>query len=118
MFACWSRAASWISRLNRSARDPSSELRGDDLDHDLAPERRLLGDEDARHAAAAELALDAVAVGERERETVERLGHAVAASWCWRVVMDGGKMRVMAGACQDRFDSSGTAGQVGLVPAD
>ena len=31
-----------------------------DLDHDLSPERPLGGEEHARHAAAAELALDGV----------------------------------------------------------
>ena len=60
MFACWSRAASRTSRVKRSALRPLEQLGGDDLDDDLAAERGLVGDEHARHAATAELALDGV----------------------------------------------------------
>ena len=40
--------------------EPLAEVPTEDLDHDLAPERDLVGDEDAAHAAAAEFALDGV----------------------------------------------------------
>jgi hypothetical protein len=39
-------------------------LEQENLDDDLPPERCLLGDEDVRHAAAAQLAIDAVSVAE------------------------------------------------------
>jgi hypothetical protein len=39
-----------------------------DLDHHLAPERGLLGEEDAAHAAATEHTLDPVGTAERCRE--------------------------------------------------
>ena len=41
---------------------------GQDLDHHLPLERMFLGDEHARHAATAELPLDAVAAGKRRGE--------------------------------------------------
>ncbi len=62
MFACWSRAASRTSRVKRSAEMPSSRSGATTLMTTLRPKRDLVGDEDARHAAAAELALDGVRV--------------------------------------------------------
>ena len=72
MCACCRRAASWISRSNRSTLTPAQQFRRQHLDDDLAAERRLLGDEDARHAAAAELALERV--GELPRPIGVRRG--------------------------------------------
>ena len=51
------------------------ELGRQHLDDDLAAERGARREEDARHAAAAELALDGVCVTEREPEPVDELRH-------------------------------------------
>ena len=66
MCGCWSRAASRISRWNRSTVDAGRELGRQHLDDDSPAEARVFGDEHARHAAAAELALEAVALAEAE----------------------------------------------------
>ena len=49
------------------------------LDHDLAVESPLGGEEDVTHPPATELALDRVVVAERGLESVAKLGHA----WGW-----------------------------------
>ena len=54
-----------ISRSNRSALTPEREIGREDLHHDFALEAQFLGDEHPPHAAAAELALEAVGVAER-----------------------------------------------------
>jgi hypothetical protein len=48
------------------------------LHHHLAPERRLVGDEDAAHPAAAELALDGVGGAERPLQPVLNVRRAHA----------------------------------------
>jgi hypothetical protein len=45
-------------------------IRREDLDHDVAAEARLLGDEDARHPAPTQLAVDAVRLAEGGLEAV------------------------------------------------
>jgi hypothetical protein len=45
--------------------DPRRQLGPQDLHHDLAAERDLLGHEDMAHASATEFALDAVGAAER-----------------------------------------------------
>ena len=51
------------------------ELGGDHLDDDLSAERGLVGDEDARHPTAAELALEGVSGAEGGLELVAEVGH-------------------------------------------
>ena len=53
--------------------DGVRELRGEHLHHDRTPERLLDGDEDARHASAAELALERVIGAERGLELLPEL---------------------------------------------
>ncbi len=55
-------------------RDLRRGLRREDLDHDLATERGLFGDEHARHAATAEFALDRVAAAQGRLELVGQVG--------------------------------------------
>jgi hypothetical protein len=50
------------------------EVGREDLDHDRPAEAGLLGQEDAAHGAAAELAAEDVAVAEGGAELVERVG--------------------------------------------
>ena len=50
------------------------ELRREQLDHDLPAEAGLLGDEDATHGAAAQLALEHVAIGQGHPEAIKRVG--------------------------------------------
>ena len=57
-----------ISLRNRSAADHGGELRAEDLDGDGAIVLEVVREVDGGHAARAELALDAVAVGEGVRE--------------------------------------------------
>ncbi|HZI41245.1 MAG TPA: hypothetical protein VFD67_06060, partial [Gemmatimonadaceae bacterium] len=56
--------------------DCGGHLRMDNLHDHCAAERNFLGDEDATHAAAAELALDAVSVTESLLELLAYVGHA------------------------------------------
>ena len=51
------------------------ELRAQHLDGDLAAVLEVLGEIDRRHAALAELPLDAVAVGQGYLEAIMDLGH-------------------------------------------
>ena len=51
--------------------DDGGELRAQHLDRDLAIVLQVLGEIDGRHAAGAELALDAVAVGEARGEAFD-----------------------------------------------
>ena len=73
MCGCWRRAASWISRSNRSTFTPAADLGREHLDDDLPAEPRLLGEEDAAHPAAAELALDAVGVADHRLQAGREL---------------------------------------------
>ena len=75
MFGCCSRAASLHLAREPLGRQSFGQLRRDDLDDDLAAERGLGRDEDARHAAAAELALDGVRVAERLLERLAQVRH-------------------------------------------
>ena len=70
MFGLLERAASWISRSKRSALTPAAAPARAPSRRPAA-ERRLVGEEDARHAAAAELALEGVAGLEIVLELVE-----------------------------------------------
>ena len=54
----------------------------EDLERDLAVVLQVLGEVHGRHAALAELALDAVAVGERHRESVaDHAGNIASTAW-------------------------------------
>ena len=75
MFGCCSPAASMISRLNRSAEMVAVTLGREQLDDDAPAEPLVACDEHARHAAAAELALEDVLVGEVGLEVGEEVGH-------------------------------------------
>ena len=55
--------------------DAGGELGRQDLDDDLASEPRLVGDEDARHPAAAELALERVGSTQRRLELGLKVRH-------------------------------------------
>ena len=65
MWGCWSRAARRISRRNRSGADDGGELGAEHLEGDLPVVLEVVGEVDGRHAALAQLALDAVALVER-----------------------------------------------------
>jgi hypothetical protein len=54
--------------------DAPGEIRRQNLDDDLALERRVASDEHAGHAAAAQLTLDLVAVGETRFQLFAKLG--------------------------------------------
>ena len=75
MFACWSDAARRISRSKRVGGHRRRELGREHLHHHLASEAVLVGDEHARHAAAAELALDRVTTGQRILNARSEVGH-------------------------------------------
>ena len=80
MCGCCSRAASWISRRNRSplvALDVYGRagLGRQNLDDDLPAQPGLLGKEDAAHAAAAQLPEKAVGVAEGGLEALLEVGH-------------------------------------------
>ena len=72
MFACCSDAAELDLALEPLGADAGGELGRQHLHDDLAAERGLVGDEDARHPAAAELALDGVGATERVLELVAK----------------------------------------------
>ncbi len=55
----------------------AGQLRAEDLDRHRAPVAEVLGDEDRRHAAARQLAIDAVAVGESGAEGIDHRRPAV-----------------------------------------
>jgi hypothetical protein len=59
--------------------DDGGEVGTQDLDGDLAVVAEVLGEVDGRHAALAELALDAVAVGENGPEALDGVGQVL--SW-------------------------------------
>ena len=61
------------------AAEHGGELGVQHLDGDLAAVPQVLGEVDRGHAALADLALEAVPVGQRGLEPVEQLGHVV--SW-------------------------------------
>ena len=56
--------------------DSGGELRREDFDDDFAAEPDFVGDEDARHAAAAELALEGVGSTQRRLELCLEVTHA------------------------------------------
>src|SRR6266581_4090024 len=57
-------------------RHAGRELRRENLDDDLAAERRFSGYEYARHAATAELALESVSSAERRLQLIAEVHHA------------------------------------------
>ena len=71
-------------RLDLDHEPLGAEHRGEfgleDLDRDLAVVLEVLGEVDRRHAAGAELALDAVAVGQSSGEPGRGIGHSVSSS--------------------------------------
>ena len=75
MFACCSEAATRISRSNLLGGDRGRELGREELHDHATSEPVLLGDEDARHATAAELALEGVTTGERLLQARSEVGH-------------------------------------------
>jgi hypothetical protein len=75
MWGCCSVAIVLISRRNRAAPMTRGELRPQDLDGDPAIVLQVQREIDGGHAARAELALDAVAVGQGGGELREGVGH-------------------------------------------
>ena len=75
MCGCCSRAASRISRWNRSGPREAAELGVQHLERDRPVVAQVAGEVDRRHAAAAELALDRVAAGERGLDDRTEVGH-------------------------------------------
>ena len=57
------------------------ELRRKELHDDLPPQALLVGDEHARHAAAAELALDGVTAGKRLLDACLEIRHVCRCLW-------------------------------------
>ena len=93
-----------ISRRNRSAPIDGGEFGPQDLDGDLAVVLEVVGEIDRGHAAGAELALDAVAVGQGGRELGQRVGHAVSSSngigegrWACRKLPHAARPRQLSG---------------------
>jgi hypothetical protein len=74
--------------------DHGCELGAQELQGDPAIVAEIMCQVDGGHAAGADLALDAVAVGQRGLQTAERLGHDGAPGW------DAGKMGPCAGLDQ------------------
>ena len=75
MCGCCRLAASRISRSKRSLPMVRRHLGRQHLDGDLTAVLDILREVDGGHAATAELAVDAVPVGERATKTVEEVGH-------------------------------------------
>ena len=74
MCGCCSRAASTISRLKRSMRHAAAAISaGSTFTTTLRPSEVSVGDEHARHPAAAELALERVGVAKRVLELVAQV---------------------------------------------
>ena len=72
----WSRrAVVRISRRKRSGPRPARELGVEDLEGDGAVVPEVAGEVDRGHAAAAELALEGVAAGERGAQGLGGSGH-------------------------------------------
>ena len=69
MCGCCRRAAILISRRNRSGPSDGGELGAQDLERDRAVVPEVVGEVDRGHAAASELALEAVAVGQGDDRT-------------------------------------------------
>src|SRR5256885_1805731 len=61
-----------VLRPRRARVRTLDELRAQQLDHDLALELGILGEQDDAHPTAAQLALDLIAVDARVDEVVER----------------------------------------------
>ena len=81
MCGCCRLAVTLISVRKRSPPMTARELRVEDLDRDLAAVLQVLGEVDGGHAALAELALEAVAVGQGGREPGFSAAHAHLCSW-------------------------------------
>jgi hypothetical protein len=60
------------------AAEQGGELGVEHLDGDLAAVPQVLGEVDDGHAALADLSVETVALGERDLQTVEQLGHGLA----------------------------------------
>ena len=71
MCGCWSRAVVLISAQEPLAAERRAEVGVQDLDGDVAVVLEVVREIDGRHAAGAELALDAVAIGERRSQARE-----------------------------------------------
>ena len=75
MWGCWSRAAIRISRWNRSGPSEAAELGVEHLERDRAVVLEVARQEDRRHPAAAELALERVVGAEPGLELGAEVGH-------------------------------------------
>ena len=62
--------------------DHRGELGPQHLDRDLAVVAKIVGEVDGRHAAGPELPKDAVAFGESESQTSQRVGHGTSVREC------------------------------------
>ena len=74
MCGCCRRAAILISWRNRSGPSDGGELGAQDLEGDRPIVPEVAGEIDGGHAAASELALEAIAVGQGGREELGHLG--------------------------------------------
>ena len=75
MCGCWSRAASRISRWNRSGPSDCGELGVEHLERDRAVVLEVVREVDRGHAAAAELAVEGVATRQAGFELRAQVGH-------------------------------------------
>ena len=75
MWGCCRRAAVWISRWKRSGPSVCGELGVEHLEGDEPVVLEVAGQEDRRHAAAPELALDRVATAKTFLELRAQVGH-------------------------------------------
>ena len=83
MWGCCSRAASRISRWNRSGPSVGGQLRVEHLERHRPVVLEIPSEIHRRHAAAAELALDHVAVCQCGGELALEIGHQVPATSFW-----------------------------------
>ena len=75
MCGCWRLAVILISAQEPLGAEHRGELGPQHLERDLAVVPEVVREVDGRHAAGAELALDAVAVRQGPLEAAEELGH-------------------------------------------
>ena len=73
MCGCWSWAASWISRRNRSTLTPAASSGRSTFTTTLRPSDVSVGEEHARHAAASELALEPVGIAKGALELLAEI---------------------------------------------
>ena len=78
--------------------DDGREVGPEDLDGDLALVAEVAGEVDGGHAALAQLALDAVAVGEGRPESLNGVGQAASRAW---------RVRGGGGVCEKLCDGGG-----------